>query len=124
MWLFFSLLNEIKPDSVWAAYIEQQTDFTGCTIYGNGMLTRLYGKALKYKKAYPKVFTKHIDDEISEILQAFSESSCACGSTNGVQKEFRLFIKSFPRDKNTPDIRKNLKDIIKRGDFRFNCKSG
>lgn len=121
---FFDLLREIKPDNVWAAYIEPQTDVTGCTIYGNGILTRLYGKGIKYKKTYPKAFTKDIDDEISEIMQAFSESSCACGTMGGVQKEFRLFIKSFPNDKNTLGIKKNLKDLIKRGDFRFNCKSG
>lgn len=121
---FFDLLKKIRPDSVWAAYIEQQTDYSGCTIYGDGSLTKLYGRALQFRKSYPKAFVIEIKREINDILEAFSVSSCACGKIEGVLKEFRLFIKTFPKDKNTPEIKKNLVKIKKRGDFRFNCHSG
>lgn len=121
---YFSLMRKIKPDNVWAAYTEQQTDVTGCTIYGNGLLTRLYGQILNFKQAYPKSFVKNIDEERNEILQAFSVSSCSCGDVNGVLKEFNLFIRTYPKDKNTPEIKKNLANLKKGGDFRFNCQSG
>jgi hypothetical protein len=121
---FFALMREIRPDNVWAAYIEQQTDYSGCTLYGNGVLTRLYGKALRFKRAYPKAYASEIDEEINEILQEFTDKPCACGERDAVFKEFRLFIRTFPKDKNTLEIRKNLTTLQKSKDAGFNCQSG
>jgi hypothetical protein len=121
---FFALMRQIRPNDVWAAYIEQQTDVTGCGIYGNGALTRLYGKALQFKKTYPKAYVSDINKEISEILEELNEGTCACGTRAGVEKEFRAFIKAFPNDKNTPAIKKRLANLKKNKDFRFNCQSG
>lgn len=121
---FFTLMREIRPDDVWAAYIEPQTDVTGCTIYGNGVLTKLYGKAVQFKRNYPKSYVSDINEEISEILQEFGDAVCACGEREDVLKEYRLFIKTFPSDKNTPAIKQNLEKIEKSVDARFNCQSG
>ena len=121
---YFALRHAIKPDDVWAAYFEQQTDVTGCTIYGEGILTNLYGKILQFKRAYPKAYAEDIYEETNNILEKFTEGTCACGDQNGVLKEFRLFIKTFPKDKNTPAIKKRLTKIEKEKDFRFNCQSG
>lgn len=121
---FFSLMRQIRPDDVWAAYIEQQTDITGCTIYAGGSLTKPYGNLLRYKSVYPKAYASEIDFELSEIIAQFSDKTCACGSRASVLKEFRLFIKTFPKDKNTPRIKKRLANLEKETDFRFNCQSG
>ena len=121
---FFALTREIRPDNVWAAYYEQQTDVTGCTIYGSGALTSLYGKALRFKKTYPQAYVEDIDEEINEILRQFTDNLCACGGRDTVLKEFRLFIRTFPKDKNTPGIKKNLTKLQKRKDAGFNCQSG
>jgi hypothetical protein len=122
---FFGLMREFKPNSVWAAYIEQQTDVTGCTIYGNGLLTKLYGKALQFKKKYPKSYVREVDEETDNILlNAFSDNVCACGDRNSVLKEYRSFIKTFPTDKKTPAVKKNLTTLEKSKDARFNCQSG
>jgi hypothetical protein len=121
---FFNLMRQIKPDYVWAAYIEQQTDVTGCTRYGSGLLTRLYGKALQFKRTYPKAYAKEIDEEIDEIVSSFNDNICACGDRAGVIREFRLFVKTFPRDKKTPEIKKYLRTFETQKDFRFYCSSG
>ncbi len=121
---YFALMQQIKPDSIWAAYTDQQTDYSGCTIYGNGLLTKLYGKALNFKSKYPKAFSAEINEEIKGILEPLTDGDCACGNRVDVIKEFRLFIKTFPKDKNTPKIRKRLAIIQKDKDFRFNCQSG
>lgn len=121
---FFSLMRQIRPENVWAAYLEPQTDYSGCTIYGNGLLTRLYGKALYFKKSYPKSYVSDINEEIDKILEEFPEAGCACGNRESVLREYRLFIKTFPTDKNTPTIRKRLAKIEKSKEFRFNCQSG
>ncbi len=121
---YFALLHAIKPDDVWTAYFEQQTDVTGCTRYGKGILTNLYGKILQFKRAYPKAYVEDIKEEMNNILEEFTGGTCACGDRRGVLKEFRLFIKTFPNDKNTPVIKKRLAKIEKEKDFRFNCQSG
>lgn len=121
---FFRLLVEIKPNNVWASYIEQQTDYSGCTIYGNGKLTKLYGKALRFKRIYPLAYTTYVNDEIDSILEEFGESICACGSRDLVIKEFSLFVKTFPKDKKIPAIRRILEDLKAGKKFRFDCHSG
>ena len=121
---FFSLMRELKPDNVWAAYYEPQTDVSACTLYGGGLLTRFYGRALQFKNDYPKAYVEDIDKEISDILEQFSDHLCACGDRASVVKEFRSFIKTFPKDKKTPEIKRLLKNINKNKDFRFNCQSG
>jgi hypothetical protein len=121
---YFSLMQQIRPDNVWAAYIEQQTDVAGCTIYGNGVLTGVYGAARTYQQKYPKAYVKSIKDEIYDILDKFSDNICACGSSDSVSKEFRSFVKAYPRDKNTPAVRKTLKRIKTDKSFRFFCTTG
>jgi hypothetical protein len=121
---FFALMRKIRPDNIWAQYIEQQTDATGCTIYGNGSLTKLYGEALRYKKVHPGSYKAEVDKEIEEILSQFLAGTCACGSQEDALKEFRLFLQSFPSDKNAPAIRKRMQKITKNQDFRFDCQSG
>jgi hypothetical protein len=121
---YFALMRQIRPDNVWAAYIEQQTDVTGCTRFGSGLMTRLYGKAMQFKRAYPKSFRAEIDEEISKLASEFEGNICACGDRAGVLREFRLFVKTFPRDKHTPEIKKSLKSIERGQKFRYYCQSG
>lgn len=121
---FFRLLVEIKPNNVWASYFEQQTDYSGCTIYGNGKLTSLYGKATSFMHEYPKAYSNFIVAEIDGILENFDENICSCGGRSQVIREFSLFVRTFPNDSNTPKIRNVLTKLRGRKDFRFNCKSG
>ncbi len=121
---FFTLMQKIRPDNVWAAYTEQQTDYSGCTIYGKGLLTSLYRQALQFRKTYPKAYTSDVKKEIDAILEEFTMGTCACGDRKSVLKEFWLFIRTFPKDKKTPEIRKRLEKIEKSTSFRFYCQSG
>ncbi|MFT3744646.1 MAG: hypothetical protein QM785_10185 [Pyrinomonadaceae bacterium] len=121
---YFTLMRKVKPDDIWTAYIQQQTDYSGCTVYGNGMLTKLYGEILKFRRSYPNSYADNIDEAKDEILEKFSENGCSCGDANGVMREFRLFVRTYPKDKNIPRIRTNLNQLKKPGSFRFNCHSG
>ncbi|HEX8737202.1 MAG TPA: hypothetical protein VF721_17855 [Pyrinomonadaceae bacterium] len=121
---FFALMRQIKPGSVFPAYIEMQTDVTGCTIYGNGAMTGLYGKALRFKKTYPNEYAGEVNEEINKIIEELTTETCACSSRASVEKEFRAFIKAFPKDKNTPAIKKRLANLKGNKEFRFYCQSG
>lgn len=122
---FFTFLSELKPDNIWSAFIEQQTDYSGCTIYGKGILTGLYGKAKRFRRQYPSAYAADIKEEIDEMKGEFSDGTCACGDVNSVVKEFRLFIKTLPFDELTPVVKTRLKTIQnKQTAMRFNCLSG
>ncbi len=121
---FFNLLGELKPDSVWSAYVEQQTDYSGCTIYGGGKLTALYGKAKQFKKQLPAAYASDVNEAINDIKETFTNDTCACGDRRSVIKEFQSFINAFPKDAITPAIRKCLAEVEqKQTSFRFQCHS-
>lgn len=121
---YFALKLQIRPENIWAVYNEQQTDVTGCTIYGKGLLTGIYGKAVQFKKTYPKDYTEDVDKEIEDLRSEFRDGTCACGSRATVEKEYNLFIKTFPKDKITPTVKQKLLNLKKNKEFRFNCQSG
>ncbi|MEP6945397.1 MAG: hypothetical protein ABJA02_05725 [Acidobacteriota bacterium] len=121
---FSSLMSELRPNDVWPAYSEQQTDVTGCTKYGNGSLTRLYGRILRFKRTYPKAYVPDISEEADAILDEFTGNTCACGTRNSVIREFESFLMAFPKDQKARLIRKRLSTIKRSKDFRFNCQSG
>ncbi|MDQ3129326.1 MAG: hypothetical protein M3Q99_01025 [Acidobacteriota bacterium] len=122
---FFILLGELRPESIGLNYIEQQTDYSGCTIYGKGILTGLYGKAKRFRRQYSSVYIEDIKEEIGDIKSNFTNGTCACGDSSGVIKEFQLFIKTFPKDEITPVVRKRLGEVQnKKTAIRFNCISG
>ncbi len=122
---FFSFLGELKPDNVWSVCTEQQTDYSGCTIYGKGILTGLYGRAKQFRRQYPSAYAADIKEEIDKIKEKFTDGTCACGDVNGVVEEFRLFIKTFPADEITPAVKTRLKAVQnKQTSIRFDCQSG
>lgn len=122
---FFNLAEEFRPGNVWAAFIQQQTDYSGCTDYGTGTLTRLHGKIYDFRRKFPSAYSSEVREMLEEINYRMTESTCACADQNSVAKEFRLFIKTFPKDKLTAQIKKRLKAIeSKKSEIRFNCMSG
>lgn len=122
---FFKLSRKYKPNNVWSAFIEQQTDYSGCTIYGKGIFTELYAQAKSFQSQYPAAYSGEIREMIDEIKIELTENTCVCGDRNGAAKEFRLFINTFPKDKITPLVKKRLKEIEnKKTNLRFACHSG
>ncbi|HEY6873171.1 MAG TPA: hypothetical protein VI298_10645 [Geobacteraceae bacterium] len=122
---FFSFMSDFRPDNVWPAFIEQQTDYGGCTNFGAGVLTDLYGKGINRSKKYPSVYKRDIDEAIEQIRDELTVSNCACGDMDSVIKELELFIATFPADGLTPVVRQRLSDVKSRkSTMRFNCISG
>ncbi|MBV9240645.1 MAG: hypothetical protein JO314_01440 [Acidobacteria bacterium] len=121
---FFRLLREFKPYGVWPTHVEQQTDVTGCTSYGNGRLTRLYGHALNFRRSFPRSYASFVNQEIRDIREQFDPNLCACGGRESVIREFTLFVKTYPKEKKTSQIRATLRRLKYDKGFRFNCHSG
>ncbi|HEV8129386.1 MAG TPA: hypothetical protein VGQ14_06995, partial [Candidatus Eisenbacteria bacterium] len=90
--LFFHLYRMTYPKSVAPVYIEQQTDHSGCTDFGSGKLTRLYGEWNKYGLRHPKRYESVVQEETNRIVRELLEGTCACGDERSVESEFRYFL--------------------------------
>jgi len=122
---FFNFMGHLKPDNVWPAFIEQQTDYSGCTIFGKGILTGLYEEAVSFRYRYPSMYDSDIDHAIGQIKYALTSSTCACGDSSSVIKEFQSFLNMFPSADIAPQINERVLEIReRRARIRFNCISG
>jgi hypothetical protein len=122
---FFKFLKQYKPDSVWPVYINQQTDYSGCTIYGDGKLTGLYKEAINLKVKHNNAYVQDINQFIGALERELLEEVCACDDADSVKKEFELFLKEFPNSAISPKVQSRLSEVKQgKSRFRFNCISG
>ena len=121
---FLALYRKTYPESIFPAYIDQQTDFGGCTEFGTGELTQLYGAWTRFRAANPKRYAGTAKQELERIVESLTVSDCACDDAESVKKEFRLFLKRNPRSPIAAKVRARLGNVDKAGKFRFNCISG
>jgi hypothetical protein len=123
--LFFHLYRMTYPGSIAPAYTRQQTDYSGCTDYGSGKLTRLYGEWRKYGTRHPNRYESVVQEERSRIVRELVQGTCACGDQRSAESEFRYFLRRHPGSPIVPKIRARL-DQLKHGTtkIRFKCMSG
>lgn len=121
---FFDLRSRLRPDSIWAAYIEQQTDYSGCTLYGTGKLTEIYGLLGSFKEKYPSAYVQMVDDELDYVINALTMGTCACEGLPSAIKEFELFIKKYPNAEITPRLRDRKSNYDEKSKIRPFCISG
>jgi hypothetical protein len=123
--LFFHLYRMTYPGSVVPSYHRQQTDYSGCTDFGTGRLTRLYGDWRRYGSRHPKRYERIVQEEVDQIARELTAGACACGSQRSVESEFRYFLRRHPGSPIVPQVRARL-NRLRHGTakIRFNCVSG
>jgi hypothetical protein len=122
---FFDLVGQLKPHGVWPAYTKRQTDFSGCTVYGNGTLTNLYKTWRDFQANHPESYAIRVKAILSNIEGKFTENTCACGSAPEVTKEFQLFVDTFPDSPLVAVLKARIAEInAKKTSIRFDCLSG
>lgn len=108
---FFELALKTKPDGNWPAYIQQETDISGCTVY-DGTLSKLHQDWSNFQKKYPKSFAKISRDYLEDIEVHLSQSHCSCSRTaDPIIKELQNFIKTNPKLPITLKIQKRVEAI-------------
>ena len=123
---FFAAQGLTYPDKdQWPAYIEAQTDYSGCTILDGKTLTRSYGVWVKFQNRYPNQYQKDSQDERKFIEDRLDESVCVCGEEPDASKEFESILKTYPGTPIATEV-KLLVDSLRDGtsDIRFRCLSG
>jgi hypothetical protein len=121
---FMDVYYQTVP-SVWPAYIEQQTDYSGCGVYGTGTLVGLYGEWRRYRSEHPENYTRAATEQMGEIQNRLEAPNCACEGGDSVTRELQLFLSRFPSDPIAPKVREVLNAIKEgRSKIRFHCISG
>jgi len=93
---YFKALRQTYPVSIWPAYVEDQTDVTGCTVFGEGKLIVAYRTWSEFRRLYPKRYVAAAGKEVQNVVWRFTEENCACADAASMQREFEQFLSSFP----------------------------
>ena len=122
---FFAALSSTYPESVWPVYVEQQTDYSGCTRFGSGTLVSTYLTWAAFRRQHPNRYETGSRSHLDEIVRTFTESTCACGDRASVEQELTEFL----RRADASDVRSRVAARLAaiRGDranVRFRCTSG
>ncbi len=121
---FFELRNTLRPDGVWSAYTLPQTDYSGCTRFGTGKLTELYGRLNSFKENFPTSYIQITDEELGYVVEDLTVGTCACEDSRSATKEFELFLKTYPGSTIAPKIKDRLSGTDEANKIRPNCISG
>lgn len=121
---FFEAYRKTKPNG-WPAYIEQQTDYSGCIRYGTLSLVDTYKVWDTYREKYPTRYPQEVTKFVRDIEDDLTEGTCACDDKEAVLREFAAFGRAFPRAKISVRLREKF-DQIRQGksDIREHCVSG
>ena len=122
---FFSALKATYPESVWPVYIQQQTDYSGCTQFGSMALVEAYRTWSEFRGKYPSRYLAHAKAESDKVLEELTTSTCACGNADGIVRELEQFQARFPKSPVRSKIDARLKALrAHRSNIRANCVSG
>ena len=122
---FFAAFKMTFPESVWPAYIEQQTDYSGCTAFGSGKLVETYRVWAQFQNDYPKRYASAVRQELDRISRELTDSTCACGDLAAIQSELQRFIRMFPSSSIRPKVEARLNALrLGKSDIRVRCISG
>jgi hypothetical protein len=123
---FFDLMTEVYGDGIWPAYVEQQTDYSGCDSYGDGARTRIYLDAVKIRTPVNEAYRIKVDEMIKGLKESFiTDGICVCGGADAVIRELSLFIEKAPDADFIEDV-KQLLAKVKAGKpkMKFYCQTG
>jgi len=89
---FFAALKATYPDGVRAAYVQQQTDASGCTRFGSGTLVGTHQLWSEFQRAFPDRYVVAARREVERVSSELTQSTCACGDAASVVQEMEAFV--------------------------------
>jgi hypothetical protein len=124
---FFAIYQRTEPDGngPFPAYIQQQTDETGCMRFDGKLLIDLYRGWMTFRTMYPDSYASEAQGEIDSLESELLSGICACENAAKTAAGLQAFVKAFPDLPITPKIKSRITEIRNRkSSFRFNCRSG
>jgi hypothetical protein len=122
---FFTLMLDTRPNGSFPAWVTQTTDDSGCTSYGSGALTALYGRWNAFQHDFPRSYRVETESALQTIVEEFTNGDCACGNRKSVVSEFDLFLHAYAADPVSESLRNRLTGIQDGSvPIRYNCLPG
>jgi endonuclease/exonuclease/phosphatase (EEP) superfamily protein YafD len=119
---FFETYKQTVPGGLWKAYLEPQTDYSGCIKFGSNDLVGLFGKWMGYKSAFPRAYVSSVDEFLKDIEYQLAEGIHSCYGQDKVLQELTAFLKTFPDAGISPRIRQRIQEIENNeSNMKFNC---
>ena len=93
---FFDCWFAIEDSSSWPNFVERQTDYSGCILFGSGRLVAAYANWTGFLARYPGRYQAWADEEAGVVVTYLVSGTCACGDRASVLRELDLFLERFP----------------------------
>jgi hypothetical protein len=120
---FFSALKATYPESVWPVYVDQQTDYSGCTRFGS--LVETYRAWFDFQRKFPGRYAAGAKKETDVVIEHLTTSTCACGDLASVENELQRFLRTFPTSSARAKVGQRLQALrARRSDIRPGCVAG
>jgi hypothetical protein len=122
---FFSAFKATYPESVWPLYVEQQTDYGGCTRFGSMTLVGTYRTWFDFQRTFRGRYAAGAQKETDAVIEHLTTSTCACGDLASVERELQRFRRSFPTSPARAKIDQRLQALrARRSEIRASCAAG
>lgn len=122
---FFSAFKATYPESVWPLYVEQQTDYGGCTRFGSMTLVETYRTWFDFQRTFRGRYAAGAQKETDAVIERLTTSTCACGDLASVERELQRFRRRFPTSPARARIDQRLQAVrARRSDIRTSCVAG
>ena len=123
---FFELYRETFPhDYIWPAWMQQQTDYSGCTKFEAHIMVDLYNGWTLYRSRFPADYTDKVGEIIGNLEGQFTGSTCACGDRESVIAELKSFLDRFSTSSIAGSVERRLTGLEDRhSPIRPHCISG
>jgi hypothetical protein len=122
---FFASRRATYPNSIWPIYVEQQTDYSGCTRFGGGSLVDSYRQWRRFRSRFPRAYAPFVARGLADVEEQVTESSCACGSAEETARGLDEFAAAFPDSRASAAASHRSRAILRhQSAIRFRCVSG
>jgi hypothetical protein len=124
---FFDIYARTEPDGngPFPAYIQQQTDESGCTRFDGKLMVDLYRGWMTFRTTYPDDYASEAQGEIDSLETELLSGICTCENAEKTAAGLQAFVKAFPDLPITPKIKTRIAKIHSgKSSFRFNCHAG
>jgi hypothetical protein len=122
---FFGLQSRGRPDGVWPVYMQQQTAYSGCTLFGQGKLVDSYRGWRHFRSEFHQAYDRFVTQALADIEEQVARSTCACGDPDSVSTELAEFAAAFPESAVAGAAASRARAVREhRSTIRFNCLSG
>ncbi|MDE0192557.1 MAG: hypothetical protein OXQ90_14480 [Gammaproteobacteria bacterium] len=120
---FAAALVATHPESHWPVYVEPQTDYSGCTAFGDGRLLEVYLAWSAMERDFPGRYESAVSRQRDAVEEKITRSTCACGDSASVVEELKRIVAALtPEDPIFSAVRQRLAATeAGRSNIRFGC---